>query len=119
MSVRLLADEHIDVRVCHQLRRLGHDVLHLHSLKSNPRDKGPDDAHVLHIACQEDRAVLTDNVKDFKALHESGTHHLGIIACSYDSDWKRKARRINERVRDVLREQGALIGQFVRIASDQ
>ena len=112
----LLADEHIDMRVCARLRLLGHDVLHMHQVKPNARAEGPTDEEVLSLAAQTDRAVVTDNIRDFAALHRAGVAHAGIVGCPVDADWKRKAKEIDKAVREHLRGQQTLHGAFIRVA---
>jgi predicted nuclease of predicted toxin-antitoxin system len=120
MSARLLADEHIDLRVVRGLRMLGHDVVHAHQyLKDDARDAGPEDVDLLEIATRDERAVVTDNVKHFRLLHTEGRWHAGIVACIRDDrNPKRKAKAIDRAIRDTLRDVGTLSGQFIHVSYD-
>jgi predicted nuclease of predicted toxin-antitoxin system len=79
--VRLLLDEMISRRAAAGLREPGHDVvsvtrdpLHLRQLL---------DRTVLEAAAEDRRAVVTNNVRDFRARHERlrarGEDHYGIV----------------------------------------
>jgi hypothetical protein len=120
MTARLLADEHIDLRVVRALRLLGHDVVHAHQhLKSDARDTGPEDDVLLELALADQRALVTDNVKDFRLLHGGGRWHAGIITCIRDDlNPKRKAKAIDRAIRDTLREVGTLAGQLIHVTYD-
>ena len=79
---RLYADEHYPYPVVEFLRALGHDVLTVQEAdKANQRIPDPD---VLAFATTENRAVLTQNRKDFIRLHRIQPDHAGIIACTND-----------------------------------
>lgn len=95
MSARLLADENIDDETCGFLRGMGHSVTHVRGMKGHPRDKGPDDEDILDCAAADQRAVVTDNVKHFKTLHDQGKRHFGIIGCPAHVDPKRKTEAIS------------------------
>jgi predicted nuclease of predicted toxin-antitoxin system len=75
-------NEHISPRLADQLRKHGFDVTSSQesSLLSEPDDKQ------LEFAAAERRAIVTFNVSDFMALHESylleGREHWGIIFSS-------------------------------------
>lgn len=81
---RLYADENFRWRVVQELRRLGHDVLTAHEA-GQANQKIPDD-QVLAFACHDNRAVLTDNRRDFIGLHRVQPKHCGIIVCTFDPD---------------------------------
>jgi predicted nuclease of predicted toxin-antitoxin system len=79
--VRLLLDEMISFRIARQLRNRGHDVVAI------KRDR-PDlarrlDSDILRTMAGERRAVVTNNVRDFRAEHErmlaAGETHYGIV----------------------------------------
>ncbi len=113
---RLLADEHFDIAVVNRLRRLGHDVETVRQLADDKSGKGMEDDHILRYARGNRRVVLTENVSDFKALHEARIPHAGIIACSPANKEPASARAA--RIDRVLRSHGRSIKQqFVRIHS--
>lgn len=76
---RLYADEQYPLPVVEFLRALGHDVLTVQEAgKANQRIP---DQEVLAFATSEERAVITQNRKDFFRLHRIQPHHAGIVAC--------------------------------------
>ena len=81
--VRLLIDEMYTPAVAEQLRARGHDALAVREvleLRALP------DRALLEWATADGRAVFTENVSDFLALHaaclQSGTRHTGIVLAS-------------------------------------
>ncbi|MCU0552283.1 MAG: DUF5615 family PIN-like protein [Leptolyngbya sp. Prado105] len=82
---RLYADEQYPYPVVESLRSLGHhDVLTAKEAgKANQRIPDPE---VLVFATIEQRALLTQNRKDFFRLHRDSPDHAGIIACTNDRD---------------------------------
>ncbi len=106
---RLYADENFPLPVVDELRRLGHDVLTIHEDgKSNQRF--PDHA-VLSAATKLERAILTTNRRHFIQLHLASARHAGIVACTYDPDFKRQAARIDA----ALSLSAPLVGQLIRV----
>jgi Domain of unknown function (DUF5615) len=84
--LRVLLDEMYAPAVAEGLRALGHNVVSVH----DPREAslaGASDADVLAAARHEKRALITENVRDFRplesALLANGSHHAGLI---YTSD---------------------------------
>jgi hypothetical protein len=77
--LRLLLDEHFSLAVAEQLRERGHDVVGVYEVGLG----GLDDRQVLSWAAVQRRAVVTNNIKDFRPLHASylttGTAHYGIV----------------------------------------
>ena len=61
--MRLLLDEHYSREIAQQLRERGHDVT---AVKEDV--KGLDDERLLSLACDQGRALLTNNVSDFALL---------------------------------------------------
>jgi extradiol dioxygenase family protein len=89
------------------LRELGHDVLTVQEAgKANQRI--PDD-EVLTFATDNDRAVITQNRKDFIQLHRIQPIHAGIIVCTEDRDWNALAQRIHTAIVEAEFLQGKLI----------
>jgi predicted nuclease of predicted toxin-antitoxin system len=78
--VRLLIDEMYSPAIAEQLRARGHDAVAVHDV---PGLSGLGDAALLQWAHDHERALITENVVDFLALHagwlRSGQHHSGII----------------------------------------
>jgi predicted nuclease of predicted toxin-antitoxin system len=108
--MKLYADEQYPYPVVKCLRELGHDVLTVQEAgKANQRI--PDD-EVLTFATENERAVVTQNRKDFIRLHRLQPDHAGIIICSDDRDWNALAQRIHA----VLTESECLQGKLIRIA---
>jgi hypothetical protein len=78
--VKLLLDEMHAPLVAVGLRARGHDVV---AVKERPDMVGLPDRELLLAATAETRALVTENVKDFAALHKTGTaaaeQHAGIV----------------------------------------
>jgi predicted nuclease of predicted toxin-antitoxin system len=79
---RLYADEQYPYPVVEFLRALGHDVLTVQ--EAGRANQGISDSDVLAFATSENRAVITQNRKDFLRLHRIQPDHAGIIACTND-----------------------------------
>ena len=106
---RLYANENFPLPVVEALRRMGHNVL-----TTGDTGKGGQsiaDEQVLELAIADDRAVLTYNRTHFIRLHRVRPDHVGIIACTVDSDFNALAIRIHDAI-DAMPE---LRGQLVRI----
>ena len=113
--MKLYADEQFPYPVVKCLRDLGHDVLTVQEAgKANQRV--PDD-EVLAFATENvrealrnvNRAVVTQNRKDFILLHRLQPHHAGIIVCSDDRNWDALAQRIHAAVTEAECLQGKLL----------
>lgn len=78
--MKLLLDEMHAPAVAVELRRLGYDVV---AVKERSELVGLADADPLRAAAADRRAIVTENVKDFAALHQSGTAsgqpHAGLL----------------------------------------
>jgi predicted nuclease of predicted toxin-antitoxin system len=104
---RLYADEQYPYPVVELLRDLGHDVLTVQEAgRANQKIPDPD---VLAFASSEQRAVITENRKDFFRLHRIQPDHAGIIACTNDRNWEALANRINAAITAAESLQGKLI----------
>jgi hypothetical protein len=101
---KLLADEHFESEACNRFRRLGHDVRTVRQLNKDKSGDGWDDATVLAAAIKEHCCLLTNNVKDFLALHKSTPWHYEIVACNALADLIAKAKQIDEVIREIIRE---------------
>ena len=105
--MKLYADEQFPYPVVKCLRDLGHDVLTVQEAgKANQRVS---DDEVLAFATENDRAVVTQNRKDFILLHRLQPHHAGIIVCSDDRNWDALAQRIHAAVTEAECLQGKLL----------
>ena len=106
---RLYADENFPLPVVQELRKLGHDVLTIE--EAGQSDQAFPDIEVLKYASDNNRAVLTFNRKHFIRLHNDGHPHEGIIACTFDIDFKSLSRRIHE----AIDGRDSLAGELIRI----
>ena len=95
---RLYAKENFPLPVVHELRVLGHDVLT--SGEAGKANRAIPDDGVLEFALSESRAVLTLNRKHFVRLHQAGKPHHGIVACTFNPNFKEQARSIDEEIRN-------------------
>jgi hypothetical protein len=93
---RLYSNENFPLQVVEALRQLGHDVLTIQ--ETGRANQSFSDEQVLEFAARDGRAVLTLNRRHFIRLHLAGVPHAGVIACTFDSDFVRQARRIHEAV---------------------
>jgi len=79
MKLKLFLDEDIHTGLSHALRQRGYDVVHAQDLKR----KGKSDDEQLAFAVQEERCLVTFNVRDFVHLHNQyvreSREHWGII----------------------------------------
>ncbi|HEY2549064.1 MAG TPA: DUF5615 family PIN-like protein [Streptosporangiaceae bacterium] len=79
--MRLLLDEMLSPALARELRARGHDV---ETVAAHPDREALSDPEVLALARAELRAIVTDNVQDFRALHneaivQGGSGHFGMI----------------------------------------
>jgi Domain of unknown function (DUF5615) len=86
--VKLLLDEMYPRVIADQLRGRGHDVI---SVQDAP-GRGSPDHEVLEYARLEGRAIVTENVRDFRPLAErqieAGETHAGLVFTT-DRRWPR------------------------------
>jgi predicted nuclease of predicted toxin-antitoxin system len=79
LFLRLYLDRHIKKQLAVDLRQRGFDAL---TTEEVGRDTAPDEDQ-LAFAANENRAILTFNIRDFAPLHEqwttAGKPHAGII----------------------------------------
>ncbi len=77
--MRLLLDEQLAPTIVEQLKARGHDVVSA----SEAGLAGVADGQVLSSAARDRRAVVTNNIEDFRPLHadylKTGTIHYGIV----------------------------------------
>lgn len=79
--MKLLLDEMLSPVIAEQLRRQGHDV---EAIKGHPLRAALSDREVMDLARQGHRAVVTDNLVDFRPLHHEaivpgGPGHFGMV----------------------------------------
>ncbi len=104
---RLYADEQFPRPVVEHLRSLGHDVLTV----QEAGNAGNADSDVFAFAIANDRAILTQNRRDFVKLHRSQSDHAGVIICSDDQNFIKLAKRIHE----AIAAENDLSGKLIRI----
>jgi predicted nuclease of predicted toxin-antitoxin system len=118
LFLRLYLDRHIKLQLAEDLRKQGYDVL-------TTQEAGMDtagDEEQLTIAANENRAVLTFNIRDFAPLHEqwtaTGQTHAGIIVSQqlgsrqYGLLLSRVLRLLNQLDRDQMRNNLVHLEQF-------
>ena len=79
--MKLLLDEMLSPAIARQLRSRGHDV---EPVAGNPDREALSDPEVLALARAEHRAIVTNNLRDFRPLHHEaitpgGAGHFGMI----------------------------------------
>lgn len=106
---RLYADENFPLPVVEELRRLGHDVETCQD--AGHAGQAMSDEAVLNHAARHGRAVLTLNRLHFIRLHRSRPEHHGVVVCSFDPDFARQAREIDEAIASC----GNLTRELIRV----
>jgi Domain of unknown function (DUF5615) len=83
--LRLLLDEMYSPALAVELRARGHDVVSVHD-PGHGLVVGASDADVLAAAQREERALVTENVRDYRPLEigllADGSHHAGLVYTS-------------------------------------
>ena len=79
--MKLLLDEMLSPAIARELRSRGHDV---EAVAGDPEREALPDPEVLGFARAEHRALVTNNLRDFRPLHQEaitpgGTGHYGMI----------------------------------------
>ena len=78
--MKALLDEQLSPQIAVLLRRVGLDV---EAVADRPDLVGRSDMVIFEVACREDRAVITNNIKDFRPLAAEflaqGRSHAGLI----------------------------------------
>jgi hypothetical protein len=81
--LRLLLDEMYSSAIAAELRESGHDVASVHD---PGQVAGASDPDVLAAAQREGRALVTENVRDFRPVEvrllADGAHHAGLVYTS-------------------------------------
>jgi predicted nuclease of predicted toxin-antitoxin system len=108
---RLFADVQMPIQIVHGLRRLGYDVktMQQHQGTSEP-DIRFDDEAVLEIAIKERRAFVTID-RDFRTIHIRNHNHQGIIICNDTSEHRKRAKEIDEAIKD----NAPLLGKLIHV----
>jgi hypothetical protein len=79
--VKLLLDEMLSPLIAQELRAAGHDVV---AVAGDRDHEGMSDPEVMALARAERRAVVTNNLRDYRPLHHEaiipgGPGHFGMI----------------------------------------
>ncbi len=78
--MRLLLDEHHEAKVAGRLRELGHEVV---AVAERGDLRGMPDAVIFAIARGEERAIVTENARDYVELarqaSDNNEHHFGVV----------------------------------------
>ena len=78
--MRALLDEQLSPKIALLLRQAGHDVV---AVADRPDLAGKSDRAIFEVASSEGRAVITNNVKDFRRLAAErllqGLTHAGLL----------------------------------------
>lgn len=112
--IKLLLDENISARVAVDLRRDGHDAVHL-------RERGRlgiSDAEVLELAFDEDRILVTANVADFRKLAAAREIHAGIVLLLDGGLRRDEQLEVLRRVLAALVTDGDLVNRALTVALD-
>ena len=94
---RIYANENTSYRVVEALRALGHDVLT--TRETGKAGVGVPDDEVLAFAYDEERVVLTNNMKRFLRLHRQRDPHMGIVTYKSKPEPQTIARHVNAALR--------------------
>ena len=104
--MKALLDEQLSPQIAALLRQTGLDV---EAVADRPDLIGRSDIHVFEISCGEDRAVITNNIRDFRALAAQwlaqGRIHAGLILLPSSRTRTRAAiTMLAGRIASVLRD---------------
>jgi Domain of unknown function (DUF5615) len=104
--VRALLDEQLSPQIAVLIRQAGHDV---EAVADRPDLLGRSDRIVLEVAGSEGRAVITNNIKDFRPLAAEwlaqGRVHAGLILLPSSRTRSRGAiSALADRIQSVLRD---------------
>jgi predicted nuclease of predicted toxin-antitoxin system len=103
--VRALLDEHLSPHIAELLRQAGHDVI---AVSEREELVGRSDRAIFEFAAAEGRAVITNNIKDFRPLAAewlaAGRSHPGLILLpSARTRTRAAAPLLADSIADVLR----------------
>jgi len=104
--VKALLDEQLSPQIAVLLRRVGLDV---EAVADRPDLVGRSDMVIFEVACREDRAVITNNIKDFRPLAAQwlaqGRVHGGLILLPSARTRTRAATTmLADRIASILRD---------------
>jgi predicted nuclease of predicted toxin-antitoxin system len=104
--VKALLDEQLSPRIAELLREGGFDV---EAVADRPDLVGRSDLVIFEAACSEDRAVITNNIKDFRPIAAQwltqGRVHAGLILLPSSRTRTRAAITVlADRIASILRE---------------
>jgi predicted nuclease of predicted toxin-antitoxin system len=107
--VKALLDEQLSPRIAELLRNRGRDV---QAVTDRSDLAGQSDRVILEVAAAEDRAVITNNVKEFRPLAAErlarGESHAGLILLPSTRTRTRDAvEMLTDAIERVLREHPA------------
>jgi|GEM_PF-434131 Domain of unknown function (DUF5615) len=107
-AVRLLLDEMLSPVIARELCARGHDV---QAVAGHPEREALSDPDVLALARAERRAVVTNNIRDFRPLHveavlPGGLGHYGMIFMPGTY------RRTKNYIGRIVASLGAKLGQY-------
>jgi hypothetical protein len=79
--VKLLLDEMLTPDIARELRARGHDV---EAVADHPEWVGLSDSQIMLVARAERRAIVTNNLRDYRPLHSEaitpgGQGHFGMV----------------------------------------
>ena len=103
--MKALLDEQLSPQIAALLRELAHDV---EAVADRPDLVGRSDAFIFKAACIENRAVITNNIKDFRPIAAQwlaqGRVHAGLILLPSSRARTRDASvMLADRIAGVLR----------------
>lgn len=101
--MKLLLDEMYPATVAEQLRARGHDVVAIHD-PGYRRLEGAPDAEVFAVGVAEARAVVTENVPDFRRLEAEALARGGAMPGSNPRPSARQGFRSRLRGQRILPE---------------
>jgi len=104
--VKALVDEQLSPQIAALLRQAGLDV---EAVADRPDLIGRSDMHIFEVACSENRAVSTNNIKDFRPLAAQwlaqGRVHAGLILLPSSRTRTRAAiTMLADRIASILRD---------------
>ena len=104
--MKALLDEQLSPQIAVLLRRVGLDV---EAVADRPDLVGRSDMVIFEVACREDRAVITNNIKDFRPLAAQwlaqGRVHGGLILLPSARTRTRAATTmLADRIASILRD---------------
>jgi predicted nuclease of predicted toxin-antitoxin system len=107
--LKLYADEQFPRPAVQRLIAKGFDVLTVQEAgKDNQKISDPE---VLAFAIRQGRAVITQNRRDFIALHNQSQDHAGIVVCTKNLDWDSFADEIEQ----ALAGRKSIAGELIRV----